>query len=241
MTTDTTPRGATKTLDGGTGEMFDAIAGRYDLLNRIISLGQDQHWRKLAMRRLQLRPQDRILDLATGTADLAIMIAQKNPAVRVEGVDPSANMLGVGQQKLGEAHLTERVSLTQGDGLAIPFDDDTFDGAIVAFGIRNFPDRLKGLQEMRRVTRPGRHVVVLELAEPKTGLISTFARAYIHHVVPTVGGIISGRDEYRYLQRSIAAFPTGEEFVALMREAGLQDPRCEPLSFGAVNLFSARV
>lgn len=242
MSTETTPlQGAKKTLDGGTGEMFDAIAGRYDLLNRIMSLGQDQYWRKRAVRALELHGAAEVLDVATGTGDLAIMIARKNPGLRVEGIDPSANMIGVGHEKIATAKLGERVNLAIGDGLALPFEDDSFDGAIVAFGIRNFPDRFKGLQEMARVTRPGRKVVILELSEPKKGPMAVLARTYIHHVVPVLGSTLSGKKEYRYLQESIEAFPPAEQFVDLMTQAGLKGAKATPLSFGAVNLFVGTV
>lgn len=231
------PEAAIKTLDGGTGEMFDAIAGRYDLLNRLMSLGQDQYWRRRATRALDLQEGDQVLDVATGTGDLAIMIARRHPEVCVEGVDPSKNMIAVGQDKVADKKLTERVELTLGDGLDLPYEDDSFDGAVVAFGIRNFPDRLQGLREMRRVTRPGRKVVVLELSEPRRGIMAVAARTYIHHVVPVMGSLLSGQKEYRYLQESIQAFPPAEDFVELMGEAGLTGARATPLSFGAVNLF----
>jgi len=235
------PDGAVQTVKGGTGEMFDAIAGRYDLLNRLMSLGQDQYWRRKAVRSLGLGPGDRVLDVATGTGDLAIMIARRHDGVDVKGIDPSANMIGVGNEKIADIGLNERVVLEIGDGQALPFEDDTFDGAVVAFGIRNFPDRLKGLEEMTRVTKPGRKVVILELSEPEKGVMSLFAKAYIHHVVPVMGSVLSGKDEYRYLQESIEAFPAPETFVALMEQSGLEDASAKPLSFGAVNLFVGTV
>ncbi|MEM1348726.1 MAG: bifunctional demethylmenaquinone methyltransferase/2-methoxy-6-polyprenyl-1,4-benzoquinol methylase UbiE [Myxococcota bacterium] len=235
------PEGAVQTVKGGTGEMFDAIAGRYDLLNRLMSLGQDQYWRRKAVRSLEVGGGDRVLDVATGTGDLAIMIARRHQGVDVKGIDPSANMIGVGNEKIAEIGLSERVALDIGDGLALPFEEDTFDGAVVAFGIRNFPDRLKGLEEMARVTKPGRKVVVLELSEPQKGVLSVFAKAYVHHVVPVLGSVLSGKDEYRYLQASIEAFPPPETFVGLMEQAGLKDAYAKPLSFGAVHLFVGTV
>jgi len=231
------PAGALKEVDGGNGEMFDQIAGRYDLLNRIMSIGQDQYWRRRAVKALELRDGDTILDVATGTGDLAIMIASKNPGVNVRGVDPSKNMIGVGNVKVAQKALQNRVGLEIGNGLELPYEEDQFDGAVVAFGIRNFPDRLQGLSEMRRVTKPGRKVVILELGEPERGLMSIAAKTYIHHVVPAVGAALSGKKEYRYLQESIAAFPPPEQFKELMREAGLEQVTSTPLSFGAVNLF----
>ena len=233
--------GAHQTVSGGTGEMFDQIAERYDLLNRILSLGQDQYWRRRAVKALRIKAGDQILDVATGTGDLAIKIARTHPLATVQGIDPSANMIAVGDDKIERAALTRRVQLDIGDGQALDFEDDSFDGAIVSFGIRNFPNRLKGLQEMTRVTRPGRQVVILELSEPRTGPMAVAARTYIHHVVPRIGSALSGKKEYRYLQESIAAFPGAEEFKALMETAGLERVKVHPLSFGAVNLFVGTV
>lgn len=235
------PAGAKQTVEGGNGQMFDAIAERYDLLNRILSGGMDQGWRKKALKNLALKPGDHVLDLATGTGDLAIMIAQRTPGVTVMGVDPSANMIAVGDEKIVKSTLQKRVEMKIGDGQNLDFEDDTFDGAVVAFGIRNFPDRLAGLKEMHRVTKPGRKVVVLELSEPTKGLLAPFARAYIHHIVPTIGSTLSGKQEYRYLQKSIEAFPTAEEFVGLMGDVGLKDAHAIPLSFGAVHLYVGTV
>lgn len=235
------PAGAEQTVKGGTGDMFDAIASRYDMLNRIMSMGQDQYWRTRAVKSLGLSSGDTVLDVATGTGDLAIMIAQKNPGVRVEGIDPSRNMVTIGNGKVAQKSLERRVELKIGDGQALPFEDNSFDGAVVAFGIRNFPDRLEGLKEMTRVTRPGRKVVVLELSEPRGKVLGTAARAYIHHIVPRIGSALSGKKEYRYLQESIEAFPAPDDFVALMREAGLSSARAYSLSFGAVTLFVGTV
>lgn len=233
--------GATQTVSGGTGDMFDEIAGRYDLLNRILSLGQDPYWRRRAVKALKIKPGDRIIDVATGTGDLAMTIAKTHTLATVQGIDPSANMIGVGNDKITRDELTRRVQLDLGDGQALDFEDDAFDGAIVSFGIRNFPDRFKGLQEMARVTRKGRQVVILELSEPKKGPMAVAARTYIHHVVPRIGSVLSGKKEYRYLQESIAAFPSAEQFTTLMQEAGLERVKVTPLSFGAVNLFVGTV
>ena len=229
--------GARKELDGGSGEFFDSIAHRYDLLNRILSMGLDPHWRKKAVRALELDDAHRALDVATGTADLALAIADAYPDLRVDGIDPSVEMLAIGQEKLHKRKLHERITLREGDGQALPFEDNTFDGAAVSFGIRNFPDRLAGLHEMTRVTRKGGKVVILELSEPRRGPMAAIARSYVHHVVPRVGSLLSGSKEYRYLQESIAAFPPAEEFMEMMDAAGLQDVDCRPLTFGVVNLF----
>lgn len=223
--------------EGGSGLMFDRIAERYDLLNRVISLGLDQRWRRKLVAALELEAGDRVLDVATGTADVAIAIAEAVAETAVEGLDTSAEMLRVGQEKLKKQGLAERIHLTLGDAEHLPFADNEFQGACVSFGIRNVPDRVQGLREMARVTGPGRKVVILELNEPRKGWIAPFARFHVHHVVPRLGAWLSGAKEYRYLQKSIAAFPSPEDFVGLMEEAGLKDCRFEPLHFGAVTLF----
>jgi demethylmenaquinone methyltransferase/2-methoxy-6-polyprenyl-1,4-benzoquinol methylase len=221
----------------GSGAMFDGIAHRYDLVNRVISLGIDQSWRKKTVASLELRPGARVLDLATGTGDLAIMVARTHPEVTVLGVDPSSKMLEVGQKKLIEAKLTERIELRVGDAQALEFQDRTFDGLCIAFGIRNVPDRLQGLREMARVTKVGGRVAILELSEPRGGVLGPLARFHVHSVVPAVGALLSGAKEYQYLQKSIAAFPPAAEFEALMNEAGLRIVASTALTFGVCHLY----
>jgi demethylmenaquinone methyltransferase/2-methoxy-6-polyprenyl-1,4-benzoquinol methylase len=232
----------TETVDGskspeGSGAMFDGIAQRYDLVNRVISLGIDQSWRKKTVRSLELSPGARVLDLATGTGDLAIMVSRMHPEVTIVGVDPSAKMLEVGQKKLTEAGLDERVQLQVGDAQALKFADNDFDGLCIAFGIRNVPDRLQGLREMARVTKPGGRVAILELSEPRGGVLGPLARFHVHRVVPAVGALLSGAKEYRYLQKSIAAFPPAAEFEALMVEAGMRIVSSTALTFGVCHLY----
>lgn len=224
----------------GSGAMFDAIAERYDLLNRIISLGVDQRWRKKAVTALDLgHAPARVLDLATGTADLALRIATTHVHASVVGTDPSVAMLAHGERKVGEANLDARVQLRIGDAQRIEEDDDSFDGVTIAFGIRNVPDRSAALREMARVTRPGGRVVILELSEPRSGILGPLARFHVHNVVPTVGAWLSGAKEYRYLQKSIANFPPAEEFAELMRQAGLDIVEVTPLTFGVAHLYVA--
>jgi len=221
----------------GSGTMFDRIAGRYDLLNRIISLGVDQRWRRRAVDLLLQGPSRRFMDLATGTSDLAIQVARRRPAIEVDGVDPSAGMLEIGRGKVAALGLSDRVRLHLGDAQALEFDDDTFDGVIMGFGIRNVPDRALALAEMRRVTRPGGRVVILELAEPRSGAMAPLARFHIHTVVPRIGSLVAGGEEYAYLQASIADFPPPDRFVTLMEEAGLHEVRAESLMFGVATIF----
>lgn len=230
--------GSALTQDGS-GAMFDGIAARYDLVNRVISLGIDQSWRRKTVRALELGPSHRVLDLATGTADLAIQVARSEPTVSVVGLDPSSKMLEVGRAKVTLAELQSRVELVQGDAQALPFSDASFHSVCIAFGIRNVPDRGRALCEMARVTRPGGRIAILELSEPRRGLLGALARFHIHTVVPHVGALLSGIKEYQYLQRSIAAFPTAEEFAALMTRSNLNVLSVQPLTFGVCHLYVA--
>lgn len=223
----------------GSGEMFDRIAGRYDLLNRIISLGIDQRWRRATVDALGLTAGETALDLATGTADLAILTARRCPGAKVIGVDPSRNMLAVGEKKLSAAGLSETVSLRYGAAEKLDLGDASVDGVTMAFGIRNCVDRPAALREMARVTKPGRKVAILELCDPEPGLLSAFARFHIHTVVPWLGAILSGAKEYRYLHQSIAAFPRPKDFAEVMRGAGLDVLDVRPMTFGVVCLYVA--
>ncbi|WP_428267671.1 bifunctional demethylmenaquinone methyltransferase/2-methoxy-6-polyprenyl-1,4-benzoquinol methylase UbiE [Haliangium sp.] len=221
----------------GSGQMFDGIARRYDLLNRLMSFGLDRRWRKKTVRALALGPEAHVLDLATGTGDVALTVARMHPDSVVVGVDPSVQMLEVGRGKIAARSLEERVSLALGDAQSLPFDDDCFDGVTIAFGIRNVPDRARALAEMARVTRPGGRVAILELSEPRRGLMGALARFHIHTLVPRMGALLSGSREYRYLQTSIAAFPPPEQFAAMMGDAGMDVVAVRSLSFGACHLF----
>ncbi|ACY18192.1 bifunctional demethylmenaquinone methyltransferase/2-methoxy-6-polyprenyl-1,4-benzoquinol methylase UbiE [Haliangium ochraceum] len=221
----------------GSGDMFDGIAPRYDLLNRVMSFGMDRRWRRKTVEALELGPGARVLDLATGTADVAMSIARSHPECEVVGVDPSAGMLDIGREKIASEQLEDRVSLALGDAQELDYPDDSFDGVCIAFGIRNVPDRARALAEMARITRPGGRVAILELSEPRRGLIAPLARFHIHHLVPRLGAMLSGSNEYRYLQSSIAAFPPPESFADMMRAAGMDVLLVKPMSFGACHLY----
>lgn len=222
--------------------MFDRIARRYDLLNRVLSLGIDQRWRRRTVGAVAgngWRSGGRVLDLATGTGDLALLIARSHPGVQVDGVDPSRRMLWEARAKVRSAGLEGRVRLVVGDAEALPYPDATFDAATIAFGIRNVPDRARGLREMRRVTRPGGRVAVLELSEPGGGVMGRLARFHVHTLVPRIGALLSGEREYRYLQSSIAAFPPAAEFSDMLRDAGLAVVGVHPLTLGVCHLYVA--
>jgi demethylmenaquinone methyltransferase / 2-methoxy-6-polyprenyl-1,4-benzoquinol methylase len=221
--------------------MFDRIAGRYDLLNRLLSLGIDQLWRRTALGVLEDRmsaPPRRLLDVATGTADVALALARRFPGT-VTGVDPSAGMLGQGQEKVTRAGLGGRITLTLGASEKLPFSDGQFDGAAVAFGARNFEDLAGGLAEIRRVLRRGAPLVVLEFSRPRVFPVKQLFGFYFRHVLPTVGRLVSGdAGAYTYLPESVQHFPDGEAFAAVMRHAGFSDVRVRPLTFGIATVYS---
>ncbi len=223
---------------GGSGQMFDRIAHRYDLINRLISLGVDQGWRHKTVASLALREEAQVLDLATGTADLAILVAETHPTVEVVGVDPSVQMLEVGRQKVHGRALGGRIRLCEGRAEELHFGDEQFDAVCMAFGIRNAEDRPRALREMARVTKPGGRVAILELSEPR-GVLGPLARFHVHQVVPRLGALLSGAKEYRYLERSIASFPPAEEFRAVMENSDLKVLEVVPLTFGVCHLYVA--
>lgn len=235
MTTSTT-----SSRPDGSGSMFDRIARKYDLLNRINSLGLDQGWRRRTVEVVAPKPSDRILDLATGTADLAIALAKRADDVRVVGLDPSTNMLDIGRKKVSDHGLDGLVDLVEGDAQRIDRPEESYDAVTMAFGIRNVPDRLAALREIRRVLVSGGRLAILELSEPKNGFMAALARIHVHHIVPVTGALISGPSEYRYLKDSIRAFPAPETFCQTIEQAGFVDVGFEPLSFGACVLFTAR-
>lgn len=223
----------------GSGLMFDRIAQRYDRMNRLLSMGMDRGWRRLLIDSLGDVGDGEVLDVATGTADVALAIARRYADARVVGLDPSAGMLEVGREKVAAAKLGDRIELVEGDAQAMDFSDDRFSASCIAFGIRNVPDRVQGLREMARVTKPGGKVVVLELGEPHGGPWASAARFHVHHVVPRLGSWLSGEREYRYLQESIASFPPSEQFAEIMGDAGLEIVHIERFIFGVAHLYVA--
>ncbi len=227
---------------GGSGAMFDRIASRYDMLNRVLSLGVDQSWRRRTVRSLGLdaKPEATVLDLATGTADLAVMIARTHPSATVVGIDPSRGMLAVGETKVSAAGLAGRVTLRVGEAESLPVGDRSVDGITMAFGIRNVVDRPRALREMARVTKLDGRIAILELSEPERGVMAVMARFHIRVLVPRLGALLSGAREYRYLQESIAAFPSASRFAEMMSEAGIEVLEKVPLTFGVAHLYVGR-
>ncbi len=224
----------------GSGAMFDHIAARYDLVNRLLSFGLDGGWRRKAAAALDLAPGARALDLAAGTADLTMAIARAQPAATVIGVDPSPEMLAIGRRKVAAAGLAERIVLREGAAEELPFTDGELDGAAIAFGIRNVADRARALAELRRVLRPGARLAVLELGEPRRGVLAPLARFHVRALVPRIGALVSGAPaEYRYLARSMARFPAPEAFAEELRAARFAGVEIAPLTAGVAHLFVA--
>lgn len=221
--------------------MFDAVAPKYDLLNRLFSLGIDQGWRRKVIRMLKQEPLERLLDVATGTADLAIMAAKHGAAPHVTGADISDGMLKQGRLKVEGAGLADHVELVRADSAELPFADGAFDAATVAFGARNFEDLEGGLREMLRVIRPGGRLIVLEFSKPKGTVMGVLFRFYFHHVMPFVGRLVSkDSSAYTYLPKSVDAFPSGHEFVQVLERCGARDAKARPLTGGIATLYSAR-
>lgn len=220
--------------------MFDAIAPRYDLLNRVLSMGIDQQWRKKAISLLKEDQPERILDVATGTGDLAIQAMTLSPK-KVVGVDISEEMLSVGREKIARLGLSDQITLQRGDAEKLPFSDNQFHAALVAFGVRNFQDLEKGLSQIRRVLRPGSMLVVLEFSQPHAFPIKQLYSFYSRHILPRIGGAISkNAGAYQYLPDSVAAFPSGKAFLTRMRNVGYQDVQWKPLTFGIASIYSGR-
>ena len=212
--------------------MFDRIAPRYDLLNRLLSAGTDVRWRRRAVDFLGLDAPGRVLDLCTGTADLLLEALGRDPRSSGLGVDLSQAMLARGAAKIRRAGLTPRARLVGGDAERLPLGDGLFDGALVAFGIRNIGEPVEALREVYRVLRPGGRFVVLEFSLPP-GMVGRLYRLYFTGVLPRVGGLISGdRSAYAYLPASVAGYPTPEAFGNLMEQAGYTSVRWQLLSGG---------
>jgi demethylmenaquinone methyltransferase/2-methoxy-6-polyprenyl-1,4-benzoquinol methylase len=211
--------------------MFASIAGRYDAANEILSLGVHRGWRREAVRLSQVRPGDRVLDCATGTAELALQF--NNARSKVIGTDFCEEMLAPARRKTDGA-----IALAVADALQLPFPDAAFDVSSIAFGIRNVDDPIRCLREMARVVKPKGRVVVLEFGQPR-GAFGALFRAYSRGVMPLVGGLLTGnRAAYEYLPRTAAAFPAGEKFLSLMQEAGrFESAAAHALTFGTAFVY----
>ncbi len=221
--------------------MFDAIAGYYDGTNKILSFGLDGLWRGRAVTRLQPVPGGKYLDVGCGTGDIALEILRRAPGSKVVGIDPSQGMLVRGQNKVSSAGLAESISLIPGDVLDLEFEDNSFDGAITAFCIRNVTNRKRALLEMSRVIRSGGRIVVLELTLPTGRIMEPLFKIYSRVAIPILTKIMSSVSAYRYLTDSMADFPRPDLILALMKEAGFVECRFRHMTGGIVTLFDGQV
>ncbi len=233
-----TPYGTDSPKGEQVEEMFDNIAPAYDFMNRAMTLGIDRGWRKKVVKGVAGQHPSAILDVATGTGDLAIQLARAVTGATVTGIDLSEGMLSVGRRKVREAGLDNRVSLIQGDCLSLPFPDNSFDIVTVAFGVRNFEHLDKGYREMTRVLKPGGMLFVLELTTPTSPLVKPFYKLYTRGVIPLLGRLVSHDTRaYSYLPESIAAMPRGRRMTAMMESAGMTGCGFRPLTLGVSAIY----
>ena len=221
-------------------QMFDNIAPTYDTLNHRLSWNIDKGWRRKAIKQLMPFAPKTLLDVATGTGDFAIQACQMLDGVHVKGIDISEGMMDVGRQKVRQMGLTERIALEREDCTSLSYPDASFDAVTAAFGIRNFADLDKGLQEMCRVLRKGGHLSIVELTTPITFPMRQLFHVYAHTVLPVYGRLIS-RDSsaYSYLTKTIEAFPQGERMVDILLKAGFAEASFRRLTFGICTMFFA--
>jgi demethylmenaquinone methyltransferase/2-methoxy-6-polyprenyl-1,4-benzoquinol methylase len=222
--------------------MFDAIARRYDLLNHLLSAGIDRRWRTRAIQALSLTGRERVLDLCTGTGDLAIAAIDARPsAARVVGVDFAQGMLRAGQVKVRRRRLENRIALVRGDATRLPLENGVVDAITIGFGIRNVEDVSTACAEMQRVLAPGGRIAILEFAIPVTPGVRTVYLWYINRVLPSIGRMISRHNAaYGYLPASIGAFASPEELVTMLRQHGFVEVSATRLTLGSVVLYTAK-
>ena len=224
--------------------MFNDIAPTYDKLNHILSLNVDKSWRRKAVRYLKKAvsavENPLILDVACGTADSTIKIAEKIVNSKVYGVDISEKMLEIGKEKVEKEGLSDRINFSISRAESLDFQDDTFDAVMVAFGVRNFSDREQGLKEILRVLKPNGTLIVLELSEPQNVIVRWFYNLYFKNVLPLIGKRVSGNSNaYRYLQQTVEKFPMPKEFMSMLKSIGYQEVRHKALSLGLCRIYQA--
>ena len=227
------------------GAMFDDIAPTYDKLNHLLSLNVDKAWRRKAVRLMARTLEDvknpKILDVSCGTADSTIVIAKKMKNSRVDGIDISEGMLCIGKEKIKKKNLNDRVSLYKSAAEHIVCQDDVYDAVFIAFGVRNFSDRRKGLEELCRIMKPGASIFILELSEPRNMIVRAIYNIYFKNIMPFIGKCVSGNgDAYRYLQQSVERFPMPDEFVPLIESCGFCNVQHFALTLGLCRIYQAQ-
>jgi len=221
------------------GKMFDKIAFRYDFLNHFLSAGIDRGWRRKAIKQLRSLNPRSILDVATGTADMAILSAKLLTPDKIVGIEISEGMLEIGKKKIEKLGLQRRIELLKGDSETISFDNNSFDAVTVAFGVRNFQDLELGLNEIKRVLKPGGKLIVLECTKPKLLVIKNLYNLYFNAIAPFIGRVISkNKNAYQYLNESVQKFPEGNDFVQILKKLGYKNASCKTLSLGISSIYS---
>ena len=219
-------------------KLFNDIAGRYDLINSVLSFGLHYKWRKLVRETLPRRNDLRVLDLATGTADVALELVRSKRVSRVDGLDMSEGMIEQGKIKVSKKGLDKKIRLQVGDAQSLPFADKSYDAVTISFGIRNIPDVAKCISECYRVLKPGGRLIILEFALPSSKLMKNLHLFYLRNILPKIGKALSGNDvAYKYLNETIEEFPYGERFTAIMDGCGFDTTRFDELTMGIVNLY----
>lgn len=229
-----------KTKKEQVADMFNNISRRYDLLNHTLSLGIDILWRRKAIRLLKPFAPQTVLDIATGTGDFAVEAVNLKPK-KIIGVDISEGMLEVGREKMVQKGLENLIELNYGDAENLAFEDNKFDVLTVAFGVRNFENLKKGLDEMFRVTSEGGHVMIIEFSKPGKFPVKQLYNFYFNTILPKIGKLVSKDNAaYQYLPESVAAFPDGSAFLKILNEVGYKEAKCIPLTFGISSIYWAR-
>jgi len=219
-------------------KMFDKIAFRYDFLNHFLSAGIDVGWRKKAIKKLRSLNPKSILDVATGTGDMAILSYRLLNAEKIIGIDISDGMLEIGKKKIEKLGLQQRIELLKGDSETIIFNSNSFDAVTVAFGVRNFQNLELGLSEIKRVLKPGGKLIVLECTKPKLPVIKNFYNLYLNVIAPWIGRVISkNKNAYQYLNESVQKFPEGKDFVQILNKLGYKNASCKTLSLGISSIY----
>jgi demethylmenaquinone methyltransferase/2-methoxy-6-polyprenyl-1,4-benzoquinol methylase len=222
-------------------QMFGAIAPRYDFLNRLLSLGIDRGWRKFMVQQTKWNKGGRLLDVATGTGDVALQIAKISPPeVSVVGIDFCKEMVDIGREKVAASPYAGRITFEIAPCEEIPFPDATFDSVTIAFGIRNVVDRPLGLREMLRVLKPGGVIAILEPATPRFRVIAILYNFYFMWLLPRIGGLFSRFEAYKYLRNSVLEFPSRQEFLLMMEHAGFVNVICHDLTLGIATVFTGQ-
>ena len=221
--------------------MFDRISPKYDALNHLFSFNIDKVWRRKTAKVVAKSHPKTILDLATGTADLAIALAKHNPQAYIVGMDISEKMMEIGKEKVKRQNLENQIELRFGDAASLPFEDDSFDAVTVAFGVRNFEDLEKGLSEIRRVLKPHGQAVILEFSMPEKFPVKQLYRLYFKRLLPFIGKMISkDGNAYNYLPQSVEKFPKPDAFCQMLASFGLDSGKPKPLTFGIATLYAAQ-